>query len=218
MTRTYWIYAAAVTLPLALALPASPVLADVAAPAAVTAQTPTQFIQAIAETALNSINGKKLSDEETMQRFRDLLNQGFDLKAIGRFVLGPYYNSATPEQRTEYQAAFENMIVKAYALRFRDYSGASFKAGREIPNGKDTEVDSQIVPHTGAPPINVAWKIRSESGQFKIIDVAVEGVSMGNTQKSEFSSVIERNGGKIDALISALKNNKIGLAADSNNQ
>ena len=164
MSRTPWIYAAALAMPLALATLPVPALADVPAPAAATAQTPTQFIQGIAETALNSINGKKLSDEETMQRFRDLLNQGFDLKAIGRFVLGPYYNSASAEQRTQYQAAFEDMIVKAYALRFRDYSGASFKAGREIPNGHDTEVDSQIVPHTGAPPINVAWARNSRSG------------------------------------------------------
>jgi phospholipid transport system substrate-binding protein len=184
--------------------------AATAQPAA--AQKPSQFVQGVAEQALNSINGKHLTDEETTTRFRGLLHDAFDLKSMGRFVLGPYYNTATDQQKADYQQAFEDMIVDAYALRFRDYSGAAFKVGREIPQGKDTQVDSQITTNDGAPPIDVSWKVRPEGGSYKIVDVAVEGVSMGNTEKAEFASVIERNGGKVQALIDAIRNHQVGLA------
>ncbi len=213
--RKTWLIATALSLPLAgfSSMGAHAVDAATATAAAdpAKAQTPDQFIQALAEQVFNSINGKRLSDDETTARFRTLLQEAFDLKSIGRFELGPYYNSATDQQRTDYQQAFENMIVNAYALRFRDYSGASFKAGRSIPQGKDTQVDSQIFPNSGAPAIDVSWKIRPENGSYKIIDVAVEGVSLGNTEKAEFASIIERNGGKVQALIDALKNNQVGL-------
>jgi len=40
---------------------------------------------------------------------------------------------------------------------------------------------------------------------MKIVDVIVEGVSMGQTQRSEFGSVIRRNGGRVSSLIDELR-------------
>ena len=218
--RKTWLIASILSLPLAGLAPFAAQAQNIAATPAATAdasqtQTPDQFIQALAEEVFNSINGKRLSDQEALDRFRSLLQKGFDLKSIGRFELGPYYNIATEQQRADYQSAFENMIVNAYALRFRDYSGASFKLGRSMKQGKDTQVDSQIIPKTGAPPIDVSWKIRPEADGYKILDVAVEGVSLGNTEKAEFASIIERNGGKIQPLIDALKNNQVGIGDEN---
>jgi phospholipid transport system substrate-binding protein len=42
---------------------------------------------------------------------------------------------------------------------------------------------------------------------FKIVDVVIEGVSMGVSQRNEYNSVIQRNGGKITALITAMRDN-----------
>ena len=42
-------------------------------------------------------------------------------------------------------------------------------------------------------------------------DVAVEGVSMSVTQRSEFSSVIQRGGGQIEALLDTLRQ-RVGSA------
>ena len=206
--RAYLFSAALLSAPVAL-LASAPAMAQ-SAPAAAT--SPAQFIQNLADTALNSITGQKLNDAQTTERFRTLLRESFDLKAIGRFALGPYFNQATPAQREDYQAAFENMIVDSYAIRFRDYSGGQVKTGREVPQGeKDTLVESQIVQNTGAPPINVTWRVRKEADGLKIIDVAVEGVSMGQTERSEFSSVIEQHGGQVQPLIDALKSHQVGL-------
>jgi len=40
---------------------------------------------------------------------------------------------------------------------------------------------------------------------MKVIDVIIEGVSMSLTQRSDFSSVIQRGGGDIQILIDHLK-------------
>ncbi len=211
LMRNNWLFAAALGLPLVMGFnPAAYAQAPTAtaAPAATTGAS--QFVQSLADEALNSINGKRLTNDETEARFREILRKSFDLKSIGRFVLGSYYNVATDDQRQQYQQAFENMIVDAYALRFRDYSGGSFKTGRETKQGRDTMVESQIMQGNGAPPINVTWRVRSEPEGYKIVDVAVEGVSMSATERSEFSSVIDRNGGKVQALIDAMNNHQIG--------
>ena len=141
--RTPWIVAAAFGLLLAAA-PLQTTFAQTPVVPTATTQSASQFVQNLADVALNSINGKRLSNDETQTRFREILRQSFDLKSIGRFVLGAYWNTATAKEKQDYQTAFENMIVESYALRFRDYSGGSFKSGKETAQGKDTLVDSQI--------------------------------------------------------------------------
>jgi phospholipid transport system substrate-binding protein len=37
------------------------------------------------------------------------------------------------------------------------------------------------------------------------VDVVVEGISMGITQRDEFASVIRNHGGKVEGLLAALR-------------
>ena len=124
-------------------------------------------------------------------------------------MLGRYWNSATPQQQDEYQKLFEQLIVSTYADRFVEYSGETFRITGSRPEGEnDTMVTTQIVRPNG-PPVNVDWRVRKRDGTYKIIDVVVEGVSMGVTQRQEFASVISQNGGQVQGLIQALRQ-KVG--------
>jgi phospholipid transport system substrate-binding protein len=177
------------------------------APAWPASATPTsdggaKFIQQLAREAIEVL---ARHDPNTPQHFHDLLYKGFDVPYIARFVLGPYWNTATPGELQEYQRLFADMIVKVYSDRFSQYSGETLKVtGARADSDIDTIVSSQIVRPNG-PPVTVDWRVRYRNGEYKIIDVAVEGVSMGVTQREEFSSLIQRGGGKVEALLSALR-------------
>ena len=49
------------------------------------------------------------------------------------------------------------------------------------------------------------WRVRRSDELFKVVDVMVEGLSMGLTQQKEFSSVIRKNGGKVNGLLDELR-------------
>ncbi|WP_246024257.1 MlaC/ttg2D family ABC transporter substrate-binding protein [Azospirillum ramasamyi] len=171
-----------------------------------------EFIQKLGNEAIATFSDKSLSRDQAIQRFRKLLYAGFDVPYIGRWVLGRYWNSATEAQRAEYQKLFEQLIVNTYAERFVEYSGETFKIIGTSPAGEsDTMVTTQIVRPNG-PPVNVSWRVRKVGSDFKIIDVVVENVSMGVTQRQEFASVIEQNGGRVEGLIQALRQ-KVGARA-----
>ena len=53
--------------------------------------------------------------------------------------------------------------------------------------------------------VSVDWRVRERGGSMKILDVIVEGVSMSVTQRSDFSSVIQRGGGNVDVLLDHLR-------------
>lgn len=163
------------------------------------------FINTLGNEAINTFARKDLPRPQALARFRDLLYQGFDVPYISRWVLGKYWNQASPEQQKEYEKLFERLIVQTYANRFIEYSGETFRIAGTKPLGEtDTAVTTQIVRPSG-PPVGVDWRVRKKDGGFKIIDVVVEGVSMGVTQRQEFASVIESNGGNINGLLKALR-------------
>jgi phospholipid transport system substrate-binding protein len=171
---------------------------------AAASQPPDEFIRAMGAEAVESLTGEDLSTEERERRFRKIFNRSFDVETIARFTLGRYWRTATEEQRQEYISLFEDFVVQAYAARFREYGGESFRVG-QVRDISETEklVASEIV-RPGQSPIAVHWRVRTDPAH-RVIDVMVEGISMGITQRDEFAAVIRNSGGKVDSLISALR-------------
>jgi|JI10StandDraft_1071094.scaffolds.fasta_scaffold38636_5 phospholipid transport system substrate-binding protein len=167
------------------------------------AQTPKVLVEQLGDKAIRQLTGS-VARPEREARFQSLLSAGFDINAIGRFTLGRYWNQANPNQQQEYLKLFEKFIVQAYAARFAEYSGEQFRVTGERPDGEVTLVQSEVFK-PGSQPAKVDWRVNTAGAQPKIVDVIVEGVSMAVTQRSEFAAVIQRNGGNVDGLISALR-------------
>ena len=165
-----------------------------------------QFVNDMGKNAIAFLGDPSLSQSQKEAKFKTLLRNSFDLKTIGRFALGRYWRTATPEQQKEYTRLFENMVVRVYAARFEEYDGQTLDVSSFRKDGnKDTIVTSYIVPPAGGEKIQVDWRVRNKNGNYKIVDVVIEGVSMALTQRSDFSSVIQRGGGDMDALLTHLR-------------
>lgn len=163
------------------------------------------FIDSMGKRAISFLGNSSMSQDHKAREFRKLLKDSFDLSTIGRFALGRYWNSATDAQKKEYQSLFENLVVNVYSQRFDEYQGQDLDVRSSRPEGKkDAIVKSFIVDKNGTE-FSVDWRVRYKDGRYKIIDVIIEGVSMSLTQRSDFSSVIQRGGGNVDVLISHLK-------------
>ncbi|MCG8508545.1 MAG: ABC transporter substrate-binding protein [Rhodospirillales bacterium] len=164
------------------------------------------FIESLADRAISALTIETVPREERIELFRDLLNDHFAVKTIGRWVLGRYWNRATKEQRAEYLSLFEDLIIATYVDRFTAYSGEALTVTKIVPaTGKDLLVNTSITRPKATQPVSVDWRVRQRDSGFKIVDVIVEGVSMGQTQRSEFASVIRRNGGTLEGLLAKLR-------------
>ena len=164
-----------------------------------------KFISSMAQNALGFITDESLNRAAKTKAFEKLLRKDFDLRKIGRFAMGQYWNSASDKQRSAYFKLFENMVIDIYSARFSEYGGQDIEVRSARPEGKkDILVRSAIVGGNG-PDVDVDWRVRYKSGQYKVIDIVVEGVSMALTQRSEFASVIQRGGGSVDVLIEHLE-------------
>ncbi len=165
------------------------------------------FIRKVGAETLEALD-RSLAADRREDLVRELLEKHLDLAAVSRFCLGRYSRQLTEAQAKEYDPLFVEYLVKVYAGLLAQYDGQTMSVhdgtSRESEPSGTQLVLSQINRKAG-PPIRVEWKVVDKGGQPKVTDVIIEGVSMAFTQRQQFESVIQNNGGKVEALFPALR-------------
>ena len=178
-----------------------------------------QFIQVMADQAIQSLTADSLVQAERVKRFRVLLNDSFAVKSIGKFVLGRFWRKASDGEKKEYLSVFEDLMVISYVDQFVRYAGEGLKLKNARTENKTTvTVFSEVKRPGGAKPIHVDWRVVTNGTNYKVWDVVVEGVSMSSTMRSDFRSIIRQKNGKISGLIDELKKKTLLLQAEMQNQ
>ena len=161
------------------------------------------FILALSDDALRVLDDTTLTQQERDEKYRAILSEGFALDYIARLVLGRHGRRATKEQMKEYTRIFPDYILNIYVHRLTEYGDEQFIVSDTVPAGKkDLYVRSEIVRPDG-PPVAADWRVRIRKGEFKIIDLKIEGISMASTQRERFAAKIAEAG--IAGLIQSLK-------------
>jgi phospholipid transport system substrate-binding protein len=145
------------------------------------------------------------SEKDREKQFRALFDAGFDVPAITRFALGRYWQTASEAQQKEFTGLFTAYMVHVYTVRFNEFTGQQFKVTGSRPESDTSSLVSSQMGSGGNPGVKIDWRVTAAPDGFKIIDLVVEGISMAVTQRQEFSAVIQRNGGDIEALLKLLR-------------
>ena len=169
-------------------------------------QDAARFLESFGARAIATLGDKSMTSEQREASFRQLLSEGFALKAIGRFVMGKHWKRATAEQKRDFAVLFEDFVVRSYLRKLSNYAGEALSIGRTRFNeSKGLASISSRIERSGATPVAVEWRLHARSGHWQIYDVVVEGVSMAMSQRSEFDAVIRGNGGQIQELLRHLR-------------
>jgi phospholipid transport system substrate-binding protein len=163
------------------------------------------YLTSLTDQAIEQLTDASLPVMERERSFRSLFRANFDIPAIGRFVLGRYWRKARPEVRKDFLSAFEEIMVQGFAYRFAGYADTNFEvvSVRALKSASQFEVRSRIAP-TKDEVYLVGWLVQHKNGQFRVLDIVAEGVSMALTLRSEYASVIKRSGGRVEGLVTQL--------------
>ena len=164
------------------------------------------FIQDVAQKAFTTVSANNISDNDRNEKFRQVFVSSFNIPEMGKFVLTRHWLKATAAQQKGFLKEFEDMQVLTWGRRFKDYNGIRLEtlgAVRESDAG--WLVDSRII-QTRGEPIPVQWRVRPDGeGNIRITDIIAAGVSMTLTFRDEYSNSLQRSGGNVDALLSAMR-------------
>jgi phospholipid transport system substrate-binding protein len=175
-----------------------------AAPPPVSPADALAFMNQLWSRAVELLNNK--TDPTIRQaRFRQLFHDDFDGVGIARFVLGRYWRSTGADEQQEFVKLFEDYVAFVYTARLANFGGETFKTRGSRSDGDGVLVSTDVISPGSTSPLRIDWRLVNNSGRYKINDVIVEGVSMAVTQRSEFASIIQRNGGQLGGLIAMMR-------------
>ena len=182
-----------------------------AAPPLVNPADAVAFMNTLWDCAVEVLNNK--TDPAVREaRFRELFRTDFDCPGIARFVLGRYWRTASQEEQQEFVKLFEDYVVFVYTARLSNFGGEALKVRGSRSDGDGVIVSTDVISPGAASPMKIDWRLVTDNGSYKISDVIVEGISMMTTQRSEFASVVQRNGGQVRGLIAMMRDKTASAA------
>jgi len=201
--RPSWLAAASFALCLVLAGPVLTVSAQ-------SVEGPAEFLVAFGQRANKELNNPALDAVQRENRFRELFREAVDVPTIGRFILGINWRRATEVERSDFLATFEDIAVQRFLPVFTggsdEYKGTGFEVldTRPVANLEDQVFVRTRVERSKGPPAEIVWRVRKIGNGYKVLDVAVEGLSMALTLRDEYAAALKRLG-SVSELVKALR-------------
>ena len=139
-------------------------------------------------------------------KFSAFINQYADARKAALFTLGAYRHGAAPADIEAFVTAFHDYATAVYEAKLGIYKNQSLRVVGSIDN-KPGDVTVNTVVDDGkssGDPLRVAFRLLGSSGNYKFVDVQVEGIWLSIDQQEQFASFLSKNGGSVPALTSYL--------------
>ena len=166
---------------------------------------PDVFVQSTVNKAAETLSSNA-SIEEKVQTLKDIAKETVDVRGIGFYSLGAHRKGLSKDKLNEYEKVFTEYFLKSFSSRLSEYSNPMIKVNsKKKINDNYTIVSSTLDATDTRPEVKIDWRIYTKNPDNLLIrDLIIEGLSLARTQKEEFSSIINSNDGKIEALIKNL--------------
>ena len=173
-----------------------------------------RFIEQLGQEAVDELSRGDVPEAQRRAQFLDLLERGFAVEAISRFVLGRYWRVASRAQQEKFQEVFKRIVAQRFLPLFKEYGREDFVVEGADPDPAQPSLYAvrTLIARPGrtasdAPKVQVVWRVRPAGDSYEIVDIKAEGVSMAITLRSEYNSAIQRAGGNVGNLIAMLEDN-----------
>jgi phospholipid transport system substrate-binding protein len=166
---------------------------------------PDIFVQSTVNRA-SKLLGEDISKNEKIEKLKIIAKETVDIKGIGFYTLGAKRKVLSNEEKKKYSELFEEYFLKSFSSRLAEYSNPEIEVNsKKKLNENYTIVSSTLVATDSRPEVKIEWRVYTKNPENLLIrDLIIEGLSLARTQKEEFSSIINSNDGKIEALLKNL--------------
>jgi phospholipid transport system substrate-binding protein len=132
-----------------------------------------------------------------------LLDVSVDFRFIAKQVMGPYFKTASPAQRNTFAQKFREGLIETYGRGLIGYSEQEIVL---LPHSdlkadqRRVTVKQEIRGDDGIYPLAYSMA-RKKTGEWMVINMTINGISLGKTFKSQFVQSAQRSGGDINGVI-----------------
>lgn len=154
-----------------------------------------------------SLKGKP-GEQLKREKIRTISENMFDYSELSRRTLGPNWNKFNPKQQQEFTNLYKSLLEDAYADKIITYTDEKVLYSKENPLTEKTfEVQTTIV--TKKADIPISYRVIQKSGEWKVYDVVIEGVSLISNYRNQFREILTNK--PPESLLDTLRK-KVGKA------
>ncbi|GGY63934.1 toluene tolerance protein [Cellvibrio zantedeschiae] len=177
----------------------------VVAPIASAAEkTPQAIVEQATTDMLAIVKKHNAAGKKTDAYYADVqktLDAVVDFPFIAKAVMRKSAKTATPEQIEKFTTVFKNGLIKTYAKGLANYADSEIKTLPVTMAADATRVSvDQEVSDKGATH-KLSYTLRKDNGEWKLINVVLNGVNLGESFTSQFDQAMIKNDKNIDKVI-----------------
>ena len=142
-------------------------------------------LNVLRDPALKGEKAKKAKKEKV----RTISEKMFDFAELSKRTLGNNWKIFNPDQQKEFIELFKDILEDAYMDRITSYRDEKIVFNKEFMLSDDTaEVQSNIITKKSETPIY--YRVILKTGEWKVYDVIIEGVSLIKNYRSQFREIL----------------------------
>ena len=185
-----------------------------AAPAG-SAPAPEAEARAVIDATVADVLAHLANDDLTLDQKRahitDVAYERFDFETMSKLVLKRDWRKFSDEQKSRFVVAFRTYLANNYGSRLTRYHQEAIDmVGEKLEKRGDVTVRT-IIRGGDASGASIDYRLRNRDGQWRIIDVVIEGISLVSNFRSQFADVLHQGGP--DELLARLEARNAEAAA-----
>jgi phospholipid transport system substrate-binding protein len=153
-----------------------------------------KFVDEIGNKIVGIANEKSTPEKKKEDKIIAIIDGVIDSDWIARFVLGKNYKTANDQQRERFSKLYRDFMINTYGPKFKNYDGRKFTVNEVMEQNGFYVAKAEFLPRNSNVAISVNFRVKERNEKLVILDFIAEGISLIETQRSEFNSAIATKG------------------------
>ncbi len=147
-------------------------------------------------TSINEVIGiltdealkKPNRSDERRQRVEQAIGKRFNYEEMAKRSLGAHWKTLNDKDQQEFVSLFQQLLSASYSGKIEGYSGEQVQYLNERREGDYAEVRTKVV--SGKVEIPLYYRLLNQSGDWRVYDVVVDGVSLVSNYRGQFTQIL----------------------------
>ena len=162
---------------------------------AVEARSPLEVIQSGTDRAIEILRSAQTGRGPTLRQRRAeilvIVDDYFNFDEMAMRALGRPWRDQSPSNREEFVRLFKQLLFNTYVERVETYTmgNETVVYDSEEIRGRHALVKTRVLNYKNTN-VDVDYLLRLDNNKWRVYDVIVEGISLVNNYRSQFSSLL----------------------------
>jgi phospholipid transport system substrate-binding protein len=165
---------------------------------------PTEQVRAAVTELYQTVTSSRgAADSRQREAAVQVMDRLFDWRTMARQSLRQHWEARTPAEREQFTRLFADVFRQAYLARIFLVDASKFRYVGDRITGDRAIVDTRVTTKRGSEIAVVYVAAQDRGPQWRVEDVRVEGISLLDSYRTQFDSIIVRS--SYEALVKRLQ-------------